>query len=333
MNERHEMTNMQPIKPTIRRQQVNQTQNEMMIPLDQDSLEDMFQSFVKFVDSSSPNTVRTYATSLKQWFKYLREKGIKQPQYDTVFDYKQTLKQQGKKATTIQNYVMAVKQFFKWTEAEELYPDIARNVKGAKLSRQFKKDYLKPSQAKKVLSVIDRSTIEGKRNYCMLAVMLTMGLRTIEIVRANVENIRNVGEDTVLYVYGKGHLSADDPVRMPDHVEAALQEYLNARKVHNASEPLFTSTSNRNKNGRMTTRAIRGIVKKIFRKAGLDSPRLTAHSTRHTAATLSLMNGASVREVQQLLRHKNIQTTEIYAHDLNAAKNQASQDVDNVLFN
>ena len=142
-------------------------------------------------------------------------------------------------------------------------------------------------KSKKLLESIDRSDIEGKRNYAMLALMLTTGLRTIEVVRANAEDLRPASENMVLYVQGKGHHEKDDLVRVPDHVEAAIRDYLTARKCKDLTEPLFTSTSNRNKNGRMTTRSVRGIVKKIFRSIGLDSPRLTAHSTRHTAATLS----------------------------------------------
>ena len=214
-----------------------------------------------------------------------------------------------------------------------IYPNIAQYVKGGKIGKNFKKDYLTSKQAKKVLESIDRTSIEGKRNYAMLALMLTTGLRTIEVVRANAEDMQAAGDNTVLYVQGKGHHDKDDLVRVPDHVEAAIREYLSARKCEDFTQPLFTSTSNRNKNGRMTTRSIRGIVKKIFRNIGLDSPRLTAHSTRHTAATLSLLNGAKPIEVQHLLRHKNLQTTEIYAHNIDQAKNPASQDVENALFN
>lgn len=308
-----------------------QQENNLVIPLDTAKLDRMVKDFIKFIDASE-NTARTYTISLRQWFKYLNENNIYQPSMDTVLQYRTYLEEQGKKPTTIQNYIIAVKQFFKWTEARHLYPNIAKYVKGARLSHNFKKDYLTSKQAKKVLASINTSSLEGKRNYAMLAVMLTMGLRTIEVVRANIEDIRNAGDSTVLYVQGKGHSDKDDLVRMPEHVETAVREYLSARKANNLTQPLFTSTSNRNKNGRMTTRAIRGIVKKIFRSVGLDSPRLTAHSTRHTAATLSLLHGATIQQTQHLLRHKNIQTTEIYNHNINAAKNPASEDVDKALF-
>ena len=294
--------------------------------------EDLLARFIAFIDAT-PNTVRTYTTSLRQWFKYLYEYQIQNPTPETVRQYRQQLAEDGKKPTTIQNYIIAVKQFFRWTEEEGLYPDIAKHVKGAKISTEHKKDYLTSGQARHVLELLNEDqTIKGKRNYAMLALMLTMGLRTIEVSRANIEDIRTEGDSTVLYVQGKGHIEKDAIVRMPQHVEQAIRAYLQARDVLDGTAPLFASTSHQNAGQRMTTRSISGIVKQSFIQAGYNSPRLTAHSTRHTAATLNLLNGATLEETQQLLRHVNLQTTEIYAHHLQAAKNKSSQRVDNAIF-
>ena len=82
----------------------------------------------------------------------------------------------------------------------------------------------------------------------------------------------------------------------------------------------------------MTTRSIRAIAKSSMVDAGFNSDRLTAHSMRHTAGTLALLNGASTREVQQLLRHSNINTTMIYAHELDRAKNNSELKVANAIF-
>ena len=100
----------------------------------------------------------------------------------------------------------------------------------------------------------------------------------------------------------------------------------------NSQAPLFASTSNNNLGKRLSTRSIRGIVKKCFIAAGYNSPRLTAHSTRHTSATLNLLNGATLEETQQLLRHTNIQTTEIYAHHLNSLNNKSSDRISDAIF-
>lgn len=310
----------------------NTSADNTQVMLRKDQQKQLFERFVTFIDAS-PNTARTYRASLRQWFKYLADNDVSNPTPDTVRAYRQHLKDTGKKPTTIQNYIIAVKQFFKWTEDEQLYPNIAKHIKGAKISHEHKKDYLTSQQAKKVLETIPQDTLKGKRDYAMLALMLTMGLRTIEVSRANVGDIRTQGDAVVLYVQGKGHVDKDALVRMPNHVETAVRTYLKARKASDPQSPLFASTSHQNVGQRMTTRSISGIVKSSFIAAGYDSPRLTAHSTRHTSATLSLLNGATLQETQQLLRHVNLQTTEIYAHNLNAIKNQSSQKVDDAIFN
>ena len=297
----------------------------------QNKLEDLFNQFVIFIDAT-PNTIRTYRGSLKQWFIYLRQNQIIQPTAETVRQYRDYLQENGKKPTTVKNYIIAVKRFFAWTEEAGLYPNIAKHIKSGRLSNNFKKDYLTGYQAKQILNHIDRSTVKGKRDYAMLVMMLTMGLRTIEVVRANVEDIRTKGNTTVLYVQGKGHADKDGLIRMPAHVESAIRDYLSVRRANDLSEPLFTSTSNHNANGRMTTRSIRRIVKTAFISAGYDSPRLTAHSTRHTAATLSLLNGATLQQTQELLRHRNIGTTEIYAHNIDVTTNPAANDVEEAIF-
>lgn len=296
-----------------------------------DNFDDLFSQFIAFIDAT-PNTVRTYSTSLRQFFKYLAENSVQSPTAQTVRDYRAYLQASGKKPTTIQNYIVAVKQFFKWTEEAGIYKDIARHIKGAKISHEHKKDYLTSTQARHVLETIDRTSLKGKRDYAILALMLTSALRTIEVTRIDIEDMRTQGDNTVLAIQGKGHNDKDDIVRIPSHVELAIREYLTAKGTTLPQSPMFTSASNHNEGQRMTTRSISRIVKNSFIQAGYDSPRLTAHSTRHTSATLSLLNGATLQETQQLLRHVNVQTTEIYAHNLKASSNKSSQLVDNAIF-
>ena len=82
----------------------------------------------------------------------------------------------------------------------------------------------------------------------------------------------------------------------------------------------------------MTTRSISRIVKNALKAAGLESDRLTAHSLRHTAATLALKNGASLDEVQQLLGHKNINITMVYLHTLERVNNTSSDRITAAIF-
>ena len=292
---------------------------------------DTYMRFVAFIDAKE-KTVQTYTRALRQMFRYFSEQGITHPQREDILSYREHLKETGHKPTTIQNYITAARLFFQWTEQERIYPNVAAHVKGAKLDKAHKKDYLTSRQAKNVLTDIDRETLQGKRDYAMLALMITGGLRTIEVVRADVGDIATVGDSTVIYVQGKGRDEKTEYIKLSEPVENAIRDYLRARGNADQSAPLFASTSNNNKGQRMTTRAISGIAKAHMVEAGYNSERLTAHSLRHTAVTLSLLAGKPLEEVQQFARHSNLATTMIYNHALEKAKNGCAEAVTRAIF-
>ena len=119
---------------------------------------------------------------------------------------------------------------------------------------------------------------------------------------------------------------------LPLAVEAMIKEYLEARGNVDANAPLFAGIGNRNKGGRLTTDTISRIVKKAFKANGMNSKRLTAHSLRHSAATAMLLSGMELTQVQQVLRHKNINTTLVYSHHLDRLKNYAEDAAANVFL-
>ena len=98
------------------------------------------------------------------------------------------------------------------------------------------------------------------------------------------------------------------------------------------TDPLFASLSNENFGKRLTTYSISQTVKKAFKKVGLNSKRLTAHSLRHSAATAMLLKGVDLVKVQQILRHKNVNTTLIYSHHLERLKNHGEDAAADTFF-
>ena len=291
---------------------------------------ELLSRFIAYADIKEKSK-ETYLKCIKQFFVYMQERGVSAPSRETVIEYREALKE-AHKPTTVQTYITALKVFFRWCEGEGIYKNVAEHVKGAKLDRNHKKDALTASQAHDVISEIKRDSLQGARDYALLTLMLTTGLRTIELERANIEDIRTVAGATVLFIQGKGRDEKNEYVKLAPAVEKAIRTYLTYRGSTKGTDPLFIATGNRNGNGRISTRSIRGIVKAHLRECGLDSDRLTAHSLRHTAGTIALLNGASIREVQQLLRHSNINTTMIYAHEIDRAKNNSEIAVANAIF-
>lgn len=293
--------------------------------------ENLISRYIAFVDVAK-KSAETYAKAIKQLIIYLRLRSIEEPQREDIISFREELKATNHKASTIQTYIVSIRLFFKWTAQEGIYPNIADNIKCPKVSREHKKDYLTANQIKEILKGIDRETLQGKRDYALISLLVTCGLRTIEVVRANKEDLQALGENTVLYIQGKGREDKAEYVKVPQPTEKAIREYLKARGKIEDNEPLFASLSNNSKGERMTTRAIRGIVKDSFIKVGYDSNRLTTHSLRHTAVTLSLLSGKDITEVQEFARHKNIATTMIYNHALDKAKNSCSNAISDAIF-
>lgn len=290
----------------------------------------LYESFFKFIDVKE-KSIATYKRALKQFVKYLTARGIVHPTREDVIAFREELKVDHK-PTTVQAYIVAIRLFFQWTAQVGKYANIAEHVKGAKISSGHKKDYLTAKQVKKVLSKIDTTTEQGKRDYAILTLMVTCGLRTIEVSRANIEDLSTRGENTVLYIQGKGRDEKTDYAKLPVEVEDAIRDYFTARGTADLKSPLFVSTSHNSIGGRLSTRSISGIVKTCLKNAGFDSPRLTAHSLRHTTATINLLEKGNLEETQQLLRHTNINTTMVYLHHIKRENNRSEERVASAIF-
>jgi len=278
----------------------------------------------------SPKSRETYRKSLKHFVGYLIDESIEEPTRNDILKYKQLLMQQYS-ACTVSSYMTAVRGLFTYLESERISPNIANGIKGAKSQKGFRKDALTIEQTKRILSQIHLGTVEGLRNYAIINLLVRTGLRTIEVERANIGDIRQEGGEALLYIQGKGRDSKDAFVVLTDTTLYPIQRYLKARGAIDPTAPLFASHSDRNKGGRLTTRSISGIAKETMRNVGIDSPRLTAHSLRHTAITFSLISGATIQEAQGFARHSDVNTTLIYAHNLDRIANAPERKIDSLL--
>ena len=291
----------------------------------------VIKSFIDFLDVS-PLTVKTYKAGIARLIGYLKSEGITKPEREHIKNFKASLLSCGCKPATVAAYLSAVRRFFDWTESEGLYPNITRGIKAPKQDKGHKRDFLSANALQNMMMGINRNTLEGKRNFALLALMATGGLRTVEVVRANVEDLSTLGGVPVLFVQGKGRTDKKDFVKLTPEVAGALREYLEARRPVEDTAPLFASCSRRNRGGRLTTRTISGVAKSAMVKAGYNSPRLTAHSLRHSAVTLALLAGMSLAEVQYFARHSNISTTQIYAHNVDRLRSGCEASISNAIF-
>lgn len=276
----------------------------------------LFERFIDYTDRKE-TTTKGYLTCIRQFVKWLQDNSIGQPTREHIKLYRDYLQASDLKTGTQAQYLGAVKHFFKWTASEGLYPNVADNIHGAKIRHDIhKKDALQRDDVVKVRDTIDRTSEPGKRLYAMYLLCVICGLRTIELHRADVGDLKTIGGVTYLYVQGKGHDDKDQPVLIIPEVYEPLKEYLQSRTdKYTAKSPLFISTSNRSKGDRIATTTISTMFKTMLVNAGYDSDRLTAHSLRHTSGTGAHKAGIDLYGVQHLMRHQDPATSEIYIHD------------------
>ena len=278
-------------------------------------IEELVDRFIEAQDVKQSSKL-LYRRTLKQYFNWVESKSyllseIARPQ---LLEYKEELLSSGMSSLTVGSYITSVRRFYEWTEANKYYPNVAKGIKTPKRKQQFKKQPLLPDQATALLSYYKDKAL---RDYAIVNLLLRTGLRTIEVIRANVEDITFKGSQRVLLVHGKGRDEKDNFVLLTDKTYQPIAEYLATRGNVNSSEPLFTSTSNNSKGERLSTRTISKIAKEGLKAIGLDERSFTAHSLRHTTAVNILRAGGSLETAQFTLRHSNPATTQIYTATLN----------------
>lgn len=299
--------------------------NEKKFLVNEDILEDFSKSLRQVADA----TRETYLKGARHFVAYCLENNIEEVAEEDITKYVNCL-YSSYSASTINMYLTALRKFYKFLNKKGI-KNLASDIESIRNSRNPKKDPLTKDQALELLSSIDRTTEEGLRNYALVNLLLRQGLRTIELERANVGDLRTLGTKHLLQVQRKGHHEKDDYIKLRPATYEAILDYLATRKDAKANDPLFTSLSNRDKGSRLKTRTIRHIVKGLLLNIGINSPRITSHSLRHSAITFALLGGASIQEAQLLAGHENINTTLIYAHNLDKLNTDYEEHIDNYL--
>lgn len=281
-------------------------------------LKALYSDYLRFLGASkkSDRTIDTYRKAMKSFFVFLGSREIALPTEGDVIDYLNLLGEQGKSSSTIGLYLSTIKTFFRFLAKRRLYDNIAEYVETPETDREgHSKGYLSEEQETALLSV----ALDSPRDYALLFLMLTTGLRTTEVVNANIEDLQETLGEVRLYVLGKGRKSKKDFVKIPPETLRLIRNYIGER----TEGPLFLSESNRNTTDRLTTRSVSRIVKNALKRAGIDSPSITAHSLRHTVAVQNLLQGGTLEETRGLLRHRDIRTTEIYSHEVERLRNNS----------
>jgi site-specific recombinase XerD len=270
---------------------------------------------------------RTYTEGAQHFFDWCY--GYSALTDDVIRDWIADLRGAAFKPATINTWLSGLRAFFAWAVGARRIPyNPAAGIKSAKRtdSRKHKREMLTSAEIRRVLALPEETPV-GKRDRAILYLMAYTAARTIEVHRANLDQLRTESDRLVLKVQGKGREEADEIIVITHpQAEAALHDWLSVRG--NKPGPLFTSLSPRTRGGRLSLSAIRWTVKSYYKAAGVRGANKTTHSLRHSAISNAINNGAPVQKVRAMARHQSIDTTMIYVHEADRVTNPAELFID-----
>lgn len=284
--------------------------------LTSDVLDNVINVFLSF-QQISHNTPATYKRALRQFFGWVGQTGrtIANLTRADLLAYIQDMRAREMSPNTINSYLTAIRRFYEFCDLYNIAPNIAKGIKGVPTTsaEEHEKSDFTPTQAANILTAAEGN----KRDHAIMMLMMICGLRTIEIVRANIGDFELIGETYIMTVHGKRDKQRRIPV--PSETWAAINTYLSTeRRGAKNNDPLFTSNAHRY-NGRierLTTRSVSRIAKDNIRAVGINDSRHTAHSCRHTAlgCIVSEQNPDTnkMQTAQMLAGHSDPATTFIY---------------------
>ena len=259
--------------------------------------------------NASPHTIKAYSQELRLFSTYAGSRGWKQIDHITVRGFLSQLYDQGLSKSSVARSLAAVRSLFRGLAREGV---VEQNPAKLVATPKLPKKLPRVPTIEEMNSVIDGEMPEvaafPERDRLMLELLYGCGIRNSELTGINLDDIRLSAE--LILIRGKG--KKERYVPFGDSVKNALAAYLPERQKvlasgHRPSNPLLINR----RGGRLTTRSVGRIIKKIAVAKGL-SPEVHPHTLRHAFGTHMLEEGADLRAIQELLGHERLATTQRY---------------------
>lgn len=270
-----------------------------------------YDTYLKVERNLSEKTRTAYNFDLRKLIIYLIKKNDNEPTIDSITakeikDYLSHLQSEhGYKSNTLSRTISSIRKFFDFVIIQNyIEKNPAINLMNPKLPKKLP-IYLVDSELKKLLLSPDISTEKGIRDRSILICLAFTGMRLSEIVGLDLDDVSF--ERKTIKVLGKGSKERLTP--MNQVVCDAISDYLNVRPISD-DKAVFLNRFNNRFNGR----SIENIVKKYVLMSGIAGNKISPHKLRHTFATLLHMKDVDIIEIQNLLGHESIKSTQIYTH-------------------
>lgn len=274
-----------------------------------------FLDFLVVEQGCSENTIAAYHNDLSQFARFLSKMHPPitwwtEVKKDNIVNYILHLKEREYTSSTVARKVAAVKSFFHFLLAEGLIQDDpTANLDSPKVDKRLPKALSHDLITRLLAEAGKSSTPKGHRDKALLELLYATGMRVSELVLLNTDDV-NLASANVR-CFGKG--SKERIIPIYERAVLALEEYLQKGRPRFLKDPDEKALFLNHRGKRLTRQGLWLIIKHYADEIGIG-PEVTPHTLRHSFATHMLSGGAGLREVQKLLGHANISTTQVYTH-------------------
>jgi integrase len=253
----------------------------------------------------SQTTRGDYKSRIDLFLVFVSKQGLNR---NSFLEYKRYLRDRTDYTIATKNkYLATAKVFLKELARQGKLPDITLNIKTFSQNKKHKRDGINEAEMTLLVDRIShlKDTPANTRLKAVISLLALQGLRQVEITRLDVSDLDLAGKRA--FIQGKGR-DDKEPVDLHPETIKTLKLYLTSNKI--SSGALFVSRSNNHRNQRLTTRAIRGLVKETLNKLGIEK---TTHGFRHyfTTRLIKTYKG-DLLEVAQYTRHKGLEMLQVY---------------------
>ena len=268
-----------------------------------------YATYIKLEKRLAANSVESYLRDLRSFAHFVLRLWDVPPhkvEPQMVERYIAWLYDRGREKTSQARALSSIKSFFNFLMVNDrIEASPAEFVLTPKFGRQLP-DVLTTHEIDRIIAAVDTSTVKGLRDSAMLEVLYSCGLRVSELTSLKLQDLF-FGEGYIR-VIGKGDKQRLVPISAT--ARERIHRYLDKRPgTRSGEDTVFLN----NRGGQLTRVMVFTILKQAAKIAGIDK-KISPHTFRHSFATHLLEGGASIRQVQEMLGHESILTTEIYTH-------------------
>jgi integrase/recombinase XerD len=280
-------------------------------------MENQLNAFLKFLQTErnySENTTAAYRNDLSQFVTWLTASHPEidswaNVDYDVVAAYVDHLKEQSYTASSVARKAAAIKSFFHFLLARgQISSDPTARLESPKVKKRLPRTLSAEEIQRLLKTPSQKATPKNLRDNALLHVLYATGMRVTEAVTLKVDDVQL--ESSMLLCPGREGKSRELP--LDDVTQAILVEYLENGRPHLMKDKDVDALFLNHRGQQLTRQGLWLIIKAYANSADLGD-RVTPHTLRHSFAAHRLRSGSDLREVQQLLGHANISTTQVYS--------------------